>query len=171
VKKLLTASLFVLAVTNAVASTYLLPPDIDDLRQAVKSPVIVTISHSTRTDTHPFTINLNGAASTVYYDCIKIQKIDCKMGTWDMSYSISSYQGMEKETYSSTTYMPAKITNIDIKFYDEGDTFLVCGMMGTTNGNALLTDHDTPDNYGNPGVLYDPNNPSFLMVKVTQTCK
>jgi hypothetical protein len=149
----------------------MLPPDIDDLRLSSKAKLVYTISHRDRTDRYPFYINLNGRTTAVYYDCVRVKKLDCKMGTPDASYAVAAFQAYEKENSSSPSYDPARVNVIDVRPVDQGDSWLYCAMMGTASGNALLTDHDTPDAAGNPGRTYDPNNPSFLKLYIVETCK
>jgi hypothetical protein len=93
------------------------------------------------------------------------------MGTATIFTSVSSLQAMEKITSSDTTYVTATPTTIDIKVSDNGDSFLVCAMMGTARGNALLTNRDTPDSNGNPASTSDSGNPSFVIVSTKQECK
>jgi len=156
---------------SAWGSTYLLPPDVDDLRLSSKAKLIYTVSHNARTDTYPFLINLNGSLTTVLYDCVRVEKINCKMGIPVAYYSLGAYQAYEKKSYADATYQPAKVNVVDVRTIDQGDSWLYCMMMGTTNGNALLTDHDTPDAAGNPGAAYDPYNPSFIKLYIVETCK
>jgi len=167
-----TLTTVLLLLGKSYGATYLLPPDIDDLRQSTKSTDIRTISHSTRDTTHTFTIYLNGSYQSVRFDCIREQRINCKMGTWTVYASAVNFSAYEKDTSTSGTYNTTPITGIDIRYINDDAThFLICGMMATPNGNALLTDHDTPDAVGNPGRTYDSGNPSFLNVEILQVCK
>ena len=141
------------------------------MRQSVKSPTIKVISHALRDTTYRFYVNLNGSNKYVYFDCVQLNKITCVMGSWNVYASVVNFSAYEKDRYSDTGYHTTTITGIDLRVVDDGNTFLICGMMASRNGNALLTDHDTPDNAGNPAVYYDPNNPSFLTIEVQQVCQ
>ena len=169
-RKLL-ASLLLTVPLIAYAGTYLVPPDIDDIRQSTKGSTLVVISHGTA-DTHKtYNVNIGGTVQPISYDCVTLPKINCQMGTTTIFTSTSSLQAMEKITSSDTSYVTATPTTIDIKVSDNGDSFLICAMIGTSRGNALLTNRDTPDSSGNPASTYDSNNPSFLIVSTKQECK
>lgn len=169
-KKILLSGILLLTAVKVYGATYLLPPDIDDLRQSVKSPTVKVISHTLRDTTYPFTILLNRKNVVVRFDCVQLPKITCVMGTWKVYVSVVNFSAYEKDTVTSSLHTTT-ITGIDLRVVDQGNTFLVCGMMASKGGNALLTDHDTPDAAGNPGQTYDPTNPSFLTINVKQVCQ
>ncbi len=170
VKALVLSGAAVLISAKVYGATYLLPPDIDDLRQSVESPTVRVISHSLRDTTYPFNITLDGKNVVARFDCVQLQKITCVMNDWKVHVSVVNFSAYERDTSSSPLHTTT-ITGIDLRVVDQGDTFLICGMMASKGGNALLTDHDTPDASGNPGQEYDPGNLSFLTIDVKQVCQ
>jgi len=146
---------------------YIVPPYIDDLNQSVKSPQVQVLKQkNVRKYGETFSVNLNGSTVSVRYACTYwIPKIKCRMGTHTIYASVISFLAVERNP-TKGTYETTSPTTIDIKVKDSGDSFKVCGMMGTERGNALLTDHND-----NSGTTEDSGNPSWLAVEIKEVCK
>jgi hypothetical protein len=165
-KAIVGAALAVLTASKAFGVGFIVPPDIDDIRQSTyygTTMVELTQSDIDRTETQR--VNINGANVSIHPACTTLNTIKCKVGSVKIYLVPASFQAIEKDNtgnYVSTSPSTMRV----YATVPSGGQFKVCGFMGTPKGNVLLSDHNDND-----GTTEDPNNPSWLYIFVKQVCQ